>query len=84
MRALNRNDVNVASNPEFLAEGSAANDCLFLDRIVIGATSYAVPQNVADLYGPVGSSRLIFSDLTSEALIKYASKPGSHLGSAKG
>jgi UDPglucose 6-dehydrogenase len=73
VRALNRNDVSVASNPEFLAEGSAVKDCLFPDRIVIGASSEAVAQNVAGLYGRVGSSRFIFTDLTSAELIKYAS-----------
>jgi UDPglucose 6-dehydrogenase len=73
VRALGRSDVNVASNPEFLAEGSAVNDCLSPDRVVIGASSDAVAQNVADLYGPLGSSRFIFTDLTSAELIKYAS-----------
>ena len=72
-RALARSDVDVASNPEFLAEGSALNDCLFPDRIVIGAGSYAIAQRVADLYGPFGYSRSIFTDVASAELIKYAS-----------
>jgi UDPglucose 6-dehydrogenase len=71
--ALARSDVHVASNPEFLAEGRAVEDCLFPDRIVIGASSGTVARNVADLYGPVGYSRSIFTDLASAELIKYAS-----------
>ncbi len=73
MRALARGDVHVAANPEFLAEGSAVRDCLFPDRIVIGASSEAVAKNVADLFGPSGLSRLLITDVTSAELIKYAS-----------
>jgi UDPglucose 6-dehydrogenase len=72
-RALARSDVDVASNPEFLAEGSAINDCLFPDRIVIGASSDTIARKVADLYGPFGHSRSIFTDVASAELIKYAS-----------
>jgi len=72
-QAIGRCDVNVASNPEFLAEGSAIRDCLRPDRIVIGARSGAVARDVADLYGPAGQSRLILTDLASAELIKYAS-----------
>jgi UDPglucose 6-dehydrogenase len=72
-RALGRSDVHVAANPEFLAEGSAVRDCLFPDRIVIGANSETVARDVAGLYGPTGLSRTIMTDLTSAELIKYAS-----------
>jgi UDPglucose 6-dehydrogenase len=72
-RGLGRGDVHVASNPEFLAEGSAVRDCLFPDRIVIGASSEIVAKDVADLYGPIGKSRIVFTDVTSAELIKYAS-----------
>jgi UDPglucose 6-dehydrogenase len=71
--ALARSDVHVASNPEFLAEGSALKDCLLPDRIVIGARSDTVARDVADLYGPFGYSRTIFTDVASAELIKYAS-----------
>ena len=72
-RALARGDVHVAANPEFLAEGSAVRDCLYPDRIVIGAHSSAVARRVADLFGPAGLSRTIITDVTSAELIKYAS-----------
>ena len=72
-RALDRSDVYVAVNPEFLAEGSAVKDSLFPDRIIIGAGSEIVARNVADLYGRSGLSRTIITDVTSAGLIKYAS-----------
>jgi UDPglucose 6-dehydrogenase len=70
---LARDDVHVVSNPEFLAEGSAVRDCLSPDRIVIGADSETVAREVAELYGPEGSSRSVLTDVTSAELIKYAS-----------
>jgi len=71
--ALGRGDVHVASNPEFLAEGSAIRDCTDPDRIVIGARSDAVARGVAELYGSFGRSRSILTDIASAELIKYAS-----------
>jgi UDPglucose 6-dehydrogenase len=71
--ALARHDVHVASNPEFLAEGSALRDCLSPDRIVVGARSDNVARNVADLYGSSGDSHVLRTDVASAELIKYAS-----------
>ena len=71
--ALGRADVDVASNPEFLAEGTALRDCLRPDRVVVGAASEATAQNVADLYGPFVNARSILTDVASAELIKYAS-----------
>jgi UDPglucose 6-dehydrogenase len=71
--ALGRGDVHVVSNPEFLAEGTAVKDCLFPDRIVIGASSEVVAKDVADLYGSFGKSRVVFTDVISAELVKYAS-----------
>ena len=71
--ALGRGDVHVASNPEFLAEGSAIRDCRYPDRIVIGARADGVARGVAELYGPFGRSRAILTDIASAELIKYAS-----------
>jgi len=72
-RAIDRSDVHVASNPEFLAEGTALRDCLYPDRIVVGARSDDVARNVADLYGSADDSQLVLTDLASAELIKYAS-----------
>lgn len=71
--ALGRGDVSVASNPEFLAEGSAVYDCLFPDRIIVGADTSAVATEIGELYGPIGASRCIFMDVVSAELTKYAS-----------
>ncbi len=71
--AIGRSDINVVSNPEFLAEGTALRDCLYADRIVIGARSDIIARRVADLYGSVSEPRLIITDLASAELIKYAS-----------
>ncbi len=71
--ALDRADVHVVSNPEFLAEGSAVKDCLNPDRIVIGARSRGIAEEVANLYGPTAISHSIITDLASAELVKYAS-----------
>jgi UDPglucose 6-dehydrogenase len=72
-QAVNRNDVHVVSNPEFLAEGTALRDCLRPDRIVVGAASEAIARTVADLYGPFATVRSILTDVASAEIIKYAS-----------
>lgn len=69
--ALGRTDVALASNPEFLREGSAVADFLAPDRIVIGAEDYAVAQRVAALYDSVDAP-LILCDPTSAETVKYA------------
>lgn len=70
---LDRTDVEVVSNPEFLAEGHALRDCLHPDRIVIGAQSESAARSVAGLFGPSTRSRRIITDVASAELIKYAS-----------
>jgi len=69
---LGRDDVDVVSNPEFLAEGSALHDSLEPDRIVIGARSVDIARRVADVYGP-SEAQLLLTDVLSAELIKYAS-----------
>jgi len=71
-RAMQRTDVSVVSNPEFLREGSAVHDCLNPDRIVIGADDHAAAIRVAGLYESLGAP-LIVTDPASAETIKYAS-----------
>jgi len=65
-------DFDVVSNPEFLREGSAINDTLYPDRIIIGAPSQTVAMKLLELYAPLERPMLI-TDVTSAEIIKYAS-----------
>jgi UDPglucose 6-dehydrogenase len=65
-------DFEVVSNPEFLREGSAINDFMCPDRIVLGCTNHDAANQVAKLYLPLRSSILI-TDLRTAEMIKYAS-----------
>lgn len=71
-RRLARPDIHVASNPEFLREGSAIDDFLEPDRIVVGCDDPAAAQGVAALYRSLGAATLITDPATSET-VKYAS-----------
>ena len=71
-QALNRGDVLVVSNPEFLREGSAVHDSLNPDRIVIGADDPAAASRVAALFQRINAPVLV-TDPASAELIKYAS-----------
>ena len=70
-RALKRPDVKVVSNPEFLREGSAVQDFLKPDRVVIGSDDQAAAMKVASLYDGL-STRVIITDPASAETIKYA------------
>ncbi|MDH4143756.1 MAG: UDP-glucose/GDP-mannose dehydrogenase family protein [Acidimicrobiia bacterium] len=70
-RALGRSDVAVVSNPEFLREGSAVNDFLKPDRVVIGADDQSAAVRVASLYVGVPAP-LMVTDPASAETIKYA------------
>jgi UDPglucose 6-dehydrogenase len=63
---------DVVSNPEFLREGSAIDDTLNPDRIVIGARRQKAATKLVELYAPLERPMLI-TDLNSAELIKYAS-----------
>ena len=65
---------DVASNPEFLKEGSAVNDFLKPDRIVIGTESKRAQKVMQRLYKPfvLNGHPILFMDITSSEMTKYA------------
>ena len=67
--------VTVASNPEFMKEGSAVRDFQSPQRVVIGCENEEAQQRIADLYRPFmqRSERFVFTDTRTSEMIKYAS-----------
>ena len=65
---------DVVSNPEFLKEGDAVNDCMRPDRIVIGAGNAASIEALKRLYAPFNRNRdrVVAMDVRSAELTKYA------------
>jgi len=65
---------DVASNPEFLKEGSAVDDFLKPDRIVIGIESKKAQKVMKRLYKPflLNGHPILFMDITSSEMTKYA------------
>ncbi len=63
---------DVASNPEFLREGSAIGDFMHPDRIVIGVESKKAEQMLTELYRPLGAE-IIVTNINSAEIIKHAS-----------
>lgn len=64
--------IAVASVPEFLREGTAINDTLYTDRIVIGSFSKQAIQILLKAHEPINGKKII-TDLSSAELIKYTS-----------
>lgn len=64
----------VVSNPEFLKEGSAVNDCMRPERIIIGGAQPATIELIRELYQPFSRNRekIIEMDARSAELTKYA------------
>ncbi len=62
------------SNPEFLREGSAIDDFMRPERIVIGTTNPAVKEIMKQLYDPFmrKSKRILFMNIISAEITKYA------------
>ena len=67
-------DFDVVSNPEFLREGSAIEDFMRPDRVVIGADAERARQVMGRLYRPLylNETPIVFTSLESSELIKYA------------
>lgn len=65
-------EFSVVSNPEFLREGSAINDFMNPDRVVLGSVDREAAEMVAKLYQPLRCTIMI-TDLRTAEMIKYAS-----------
>ena len=65
---------DVASNPEFLKEGTAIKDFMGPDRVVVGTESERAKELMERLYKPftLNNYRTIYTDISSAEMIKYA------------
>ncbi len=68
-------EFDVVSNPEFLREGSAINDFMTPDRIVIGVDNEKAKKIMEDIYKGIARTNkpIMFTDTNSAEIIKYAS-----------
>jgi UDPglucose 6-dehydrogenase len=68
-------DFDIVSNPEFLREGSAVDDFMHPDRVVIGADSEQAKAIMRDLYRPLYliETPFVITNIESSEMIKYAS-----------
>lgn len=67
-----RFDFDVASNPEFLREGSAIEDFMNPDRVVIGVESKKAEKILREIYRPL-KPKMVVTNINSAELIKHAS-----------
>ena len=72
---IDKNKFDIVSNPEFLREGSAINDFMRPDRIVIGCDSSKAEIIMRDLYRPLYllETTIVATTIESAEIIKYAS-----------
>ena len=65
--------INIASNPEFLKEGRAIEDCMHPDRVVIGAEEDEVFDTLKELYSSfvLNHDRFVIMDIKSSEMTKY-------------
>ncbi len=66
-------DFSVASNPEFLREGSALGDFMSPDRIVVGIEDEKSKKIFTEIYQKFPPEKILISDIITAELIKYAS-----------
>lgn len=75
LNSLNKSvTFNVVSNPEFLKEGAAVNDCMRPDRIILGTDDPVAEKKMRQLYSPFNRNhdKVIVMDIRSAELTKYA------------
>ncbi len=65
-------EFSIVSNPEFLREGSAINDFMRPDRVVLGSKNPKASERIAELYAPLRCPILV-TDIRTAEMIKYAS-----------
>jgi UDPglucose 6-dehydrogenase len=68
-----RHAASVVSNPEFLREGSAIQDFMHPDRVVVGSHDREAAEKVALLYAPLQAPILITPNIYTAEMVKYAS-----------
>ncbi len=68
-----KHPVAVVSNPEFLREGSAIQDFMNPDRVVVGSHDRSAAEKVAQLYAPLEAPVVVTPNIYTAEMIKYAS-----------
>lgn len=63
---------HVVSNPEFLREGSAVNDFMQPDRVVVGSADETSAEIMRQIYSPL-KGKILFTNVETAEMIKYAS-----------
>jgi len=74
-RLKEKTDFDIVSNPEFLREGSAIEDFLHPNRVVIGTDSQQAAAILRDLYRPLYliETPMVMTDIPTAEMVKYAS-----------